>query len=96
MQPFEWKRAKRPQVLFCDREAPKSRRRRKRKGEKEIAKRGKVGDEEKSNGCTLSFYSGYFGDSFLAEKTLFDGRGLFGGNFFKNPARYVIPYLFLL
>ena len=34
-------------VLFCAREAPKSRRRRKRKGEKERAKRWKVGDGKK-------------------------------------------------
>ena len=33
------------------------------KGEKERAKRRK-GGEEKSNGCTISFYNSYFGDSF--------------------------------
>ena len=39
---------------------------------------------EKSNGCTLSFYNGYFGEKLL------DGRGLFGDNAFKNPARYIL------
>ena len=34
--------------------------RRKRKSEEEDRRRG-----EKSNGCTISFYNGYFGDSQL-------------------------------
>ena len=36
---------------------------RKRKSEEEERRR-----REKSNGCTLSFYSGYFGDIFWPEK----------------------------
>ena len=40
---------------------------RKRKSEEEERRR-----REKSNGCTLSFYSGYFGD--LAGKKLLDGK----------------------
>ena len=36
----------------------------KRKGGKERVRRKKGGEEKKSNGCTLSFYHGYFGDSF--------------------------------
>ena len=43
--------------------APKSQ----RKEEKEGARR-KKGEEEKSNGCTLGFYNGYFGDSFWPKK----------------------------
>ena len=42
-----------------------------KKREKETARRKKGGEEKKSNGCTLSFYDGYLGDSFLAEKRLF-------------------------
>ena len=41
-----------------------------------------------SNGCTLSFYNGYFGD--LAEKKkLLDENEPFASNDFKNPARNV-------
>ena len=43
----------------------------KRKSEEEGRSR-----REKSNGCTLSSYNGYFGD-------LLDGKGPFGGNVFK-------------
>ena len=43
---------------------------RKRKSEEEERRR-----REKSNGCTLSFYSGYFGDIFWPEKKkLLDGK----------------------
>ena len=41
--------------IFCAREAPKSHRRRKRKGEKERAKRRKVGDEKKAVVARLVF-----------------------------------------
>ena len=47
----------------------KKKERRKRNGEEKERRR-----REKSNGCTLSFHNGYFGDPF-------------GGNLFKNPAR---------
>ena len=64
----------------------KEKERRKRKsGEEERRRR------EKSNGCTLSFYNGYFGDSFCTKKKLLNGRSLFGNNVFKNPARYISP-----
>ena len=36
----------------------------KRKGGKERVRRKKGAEEKKSNGCTLSFYHGYLGDSF--------------------------------
>ena len=36
---------------------------------------------EKSNGCTLNFYNGYF--EFVAEKKLFDGGGPFSSDVFK-------------
>ena len=45
----------------------------KRKSEEEGRSR-----REKSNGCTLSSYNGYF-----AEKKLLDGKGPFSGNVFK-------------
>ena len=63
----------------------KEKERRKRKSEEEERRR------EKSNGCTLSFYSGYLGDSqlvFCEKKPLLDAKGPFGGNLFKNPAKY--------
>ena len=53
------------------------------KGEKERARRKRGGEEKKSGGCTLSFFNGYF------KKKLFDAKGPFGGNVFKNPARYI-------
>jgi len=40
--------------------------RRKRKSEEKERRRR----EKKSNGCTLSFYNGYLGDSFLPKKKL--------------------------
>ena len=55
-------------------EAP--RKREKRKNEEEQRKRS-----EKSSGCILTFFI----IATLAEK---NRRGLFGGNVFKNPARY--------
>ena len=57
--------------------------RRKRKSEEEERRRG-----EKSNGCTISFYNGYFGDSqlVLGEKKLLDAT--FRGNPLKYPAKY--------
>ena len=55
---------------------------------KERRKRKSEEENKKSNGFTLSFYDGYFGDSFWPEKKLLDARGPFDGNVFKNPARY--------
>ena len=40
---------------------------------------------EKSNGCTLSFYNSYFGDSYWPKKTV-RLKGPFGDNVTKNPA----------
>ena len=58
----------------------KEKERRKRKSEEEERRR-----REKSNGCTLSFYNGYFGDSFWPKKNLLDTKGPFGGgNVFKQ------------
>ena len=66
------------------RDAPKLQKRRKRKGEKETARRRKGGEEKQSNGCTRSFYNSYSGE-FLAEKIkLLGARGPFGDNVFKN------------
>ena len=48
------------------------------KAEKERKRR------EKSNGCILSFYNGYFG-----RKKLSDAKGPSGDDVFKNRARYV-------
>ena len=47
------------------REVTKEKERRKRKSEETEKRR-----REKSNGCTLSFYNGYFGDSFRPKKTV--------------------------
>ena len=48
--------------------------------------RRKGGEEKKSNGCSLSFYDSYFGDSFWPKK-LSDAKGPSGDNVFKNRAR---------
>ena len=56
---------------------------RKKERKKERERRKKGGELEPSNGCTLSFYNGYFG-----EKKLLDTKGPFGGDVFKNPARH--------
>ena len=54
----------------------KEKERRKRKSEEEERRR-----REKSNGCTLTFYSGYF----WPKKNLLDRKGPFGGgNVFKK------------
>ena len=55
--------------------------------EKEGGRRKKE-KKKKSNGCTLSFYNGYFGDTFCGQKLLLDGTGLFSGNLLKKPVRY--------
>ena len=65
--------------------ATKQKEMRKRKSEEKERWR-----REKSNGCTLSFYNDYFGDSFGPEKLL-DGKGPFGGNVFKFPVTYIAP-----
>ena len=61
----------------------KEKQRRERESEEEERRR-----REKSNGCTLSFYNGYF-EIVFARKKLLDGKNgpfqLFG--VFKNPAR---------
>ena len=59
----------------------------KEKERKKNKARRRKGGEKKSNGFTLSCYNGYFGDT-LAEKKLLDGKGPFGDNVFKNPARW--------
>ena len=67
------------------------------KGEKERRKRKSEEKErrrrKKSNGCTLSFYNSYFGDSFWPKKLL-DAKGPFGNNVFKNPARYMCSAIY--
>ena len=68
---------------FLFRTVAKEKESRKRKSEKEERKR-----REKSNGCTLSFSNGYFEDFLTENKKLLKGKGPFGGNLFKNPARY--------
>ena len=66
----------------------KEKERRKRKSEEKERRRRK-----KSNGCTLSFYNSYFGDSF-GRKKLLDAKGPFGDNVFKNPARYMCSAIY--
>ena len=60
----------------------KEKERRKRKREEKKSRR-----REKSNGCTLSFYNSYFGDS-AEKKKLLNAKGPFDNNVFKNSARY--------
>lgn len=45
--------------------------------------------ERKINDYTLSFYIRHFGD-FFGRKQLLETRGVFGGNVFINPARYIL------
>ena len=60
-----------PKVLL-----EKNKERKNRKSEEKETRRRK-----KNDGCTLSFYVDFFGDSFLKEKkNLFEGRVLFGCN----------------
>ena len=62
----------------------------KRKGEKETSAEKETRRREKSNGCTLSFYNGYLGrKKTKKQKKLLDAKGPFGGNAFKNLARYI-------
>ena len=44
---------------------------------------------ERTNGCTLSFYNGYFGRKKRKEKKLLDAKGPFAGKVFKNPGSYI-------
>ena len=60
--------------------------RKEKESEKEERRR-----REKKEGCTLGFYNGYFEDSFCPKKKLFDAKGPFGGNVFKN--LYVFHFL---
>ena len=63
----------------------KEKERRKIKSEEKETRR-----RERSNGCTLSFYKGYFGrKKKKKEKKLLDAKGPFGGKNFKNPGRYI-------
>ena len=45
--------------------------------------------KEKDSLYTLSFYIRHFGD-FFGRKQLLETRGVFGGNVFINPARYIL------
>ena len=56
--------------------------------------RGEEKDLEKGNGCTLSFYI-TLEILFGPNKKLFDGKGPFGDNVVKNPARYTCSYTLL-
>ena len=58
--------------------------------ESEEKERGK---REQSNGCTLSFYNSYFGDSFWHKKTV-GRKGPSGDNVFKNPAGFKLSLLY--
>ena len=64
------------------------------KGKEKKKERGEEEDLEKGNGCTLSFYISLevlFGQN----KKLLDGKGSFGHNVVKNPARYTCSYTLL-
>ena len=68
------------------------RKEKKKNGEEHIERRTK----ERSNGCTLSFYNGYFGWFWTKKKCWTEKIHKFGGNVF-NPARcmYVIWHFHL-
>ena len=87
MQPFEYKRRQKAGVFLgpisYKINVTKEKERRKRKSEEEEGRRR----DKKSNGCTLSFSNGYFEDFLTENKKLLKGKGPFGGNVFKNPAR---------
>ena len=64
------------------------------KGKEKKKERGEEKDLEKGNGCTLSLYISLeilFGPN----KKLLDGKGPFGDNVVKNPARYTCSYTLL-
>ena len=70
-----------------------SQERKKRKGEKERVRRRKE-EKKRNNGCSLcSFYSGYL--EIVFDRKLLDGKGPFGDNVSKNPARYMFSLLIL-
>ena len=49
---------------------------------------GRKEKKRKSNGCTLGFYNGYFGDSFWPKKkNCRTQKGPFGGKVLKNPVQ---------
>ena len=57
----------------------------KRKEKKKERGVGKKEKRKKNNGCTLSFYNGYFG----RKKKMLDAKGPFGDNVIKNTAKYI-------
>ena len=59
-----------------------------RKGEKERARRKKGGEEKKAMAAPLIFIMATL-DSFWPKKKLLDAKSPFGGDVFKNPARYI-------
>ena len=88
MQSFEYKRRQKAGgflgPISSKINVAKEKERRKRKSEEEEGRRR----DKKSNGCTLSFSNVYFEDFLTENKKLLKGKGPFGGNVFKNPARY--------
>ena len=74
---------------------------RKRKGGKERARRTKAGEQKNSNGWShfKFLYDGYeYLEKVFGRKKiyLFEGRGLFGGDVFKNPGRCIFFRLFCI
>ena len=64
---------------------------RKRKKEKVRARREKGGEAKKTMDVLLVFIMAALEIVFdRKKKKLLDGRGLFGDNVFKNPARYIL------
>ena len=58
------------------------------KGEKERARRKRGGEEKKAKVALLVFIMATL-ELLFGRKKLFDAKGPFGGNVFKNPARYI-------
>ena len=61
---------------------------------KEGARRRKGGKQKKSNGCTLSFFNGYFGDSFGRLKSLWTGKVHLGVTFSKIRREIYFPFYY--
>ena len=59
------------------------------KGEKERSRRKRGGEEKKAVVALLVFIMATLELLFWPKKKLLDAKGPFGGNVFKNPARYI-------
>ena len=63
------------------------------KKKERLRRKGKKKKKKKNNGALLVLIMGTLETVFGQKKKLFDGRGPFGSNVFKNPARYIKLHL---